>query len=123
MPRTVSVLAGLLAVATITYKFRDDLMANTNDIRRRLDDAKTTLDHVAAGTASQSHPRSQSSIPSRSFIGESQQYVSNRLVPTVKNTWNDHISGAAHAIIRTDIPSVTKKLWDENVAPNFNKKD
>ena len=84
MPRTVSVLAGLLAVATITYKFRDDLMANTNDIRRRLDDAKTTLDHVAAGTASQSQLRSQSSTPSRSFIGESQHYVSNRLVPTGK---------------------------------------
>ncbi|KAI9490296.1 hypothetical protein BDB00DRAFT_561200 [Zychaea mexicana] len=81
MPRTVSLLAGLLAVATITYKFRDDLTANTNDIRRRLDDAKTTLDHVAAGTASQSHLRSQPA-PARSFIGESQQYVSKRLVPS-----------------------------------------
>ncbi|KAI9244191.1 hypothetical protein BDA99DRAFT_544108 [Phascolomyces articulosus] len=120
MTRTVSLLAGSLAVAAITYKFRDDLMVNTNDIRRRLGEAKSTLEHVAAGTASQSHPRSQP-VPSRSFIGESQHYVSNRLIPEVKNSWNDHISGAAKTIIRTDVSSYTKKLWDDNVAPNFKK--
>ncbi|KAI8148430.1 hypothetical protein BJV82DRAFT_663807 [Fennellomyces sp. T-0311] len=118
MPRTVSILAGLLTVATVTYKFRDDLMNNTNNIRLRLEDAKTTLDHVAAGTASQSHARSPAA-PARSFLGESQHYVSSRLIPSLKDNWNSQIAGVAHSLIRTDVPSYTKKVWDENIAPNF----
>lgn len=75
-------MAGLLAVAAITYKFRDDLTSNTADIRRRLDNAKTTLDHVAAGTASQSLIDSKPGRPPLSFLGQSQHYVSNRLIPS-----------------------------------------
>lgn len=80
MPRTVSLLVGVLTAAAVTYKLRDNLSSDTSDIRRRLHDAKTTLDQVAAGTAS-SKPLDSPTARS-SFISDSQKYVSGRLVPS-----------------------------------------
>ncbi|KAI9319369.1 hypothetical protein BX666DRAFT_2025670 [Dichotomocladium elegans] len=119
MPRTVSLLAGLLAVAAVTYKFRLDVTNNTTDIRRRLEDAKSTLDHVAAGTASKYPVGGQREPPALSLLGESKRYVSTRLVPSVKSEWNAHIASAATSIIHADIPGHAKKIWDEKVAPSF----
>ena len=93
MPRTVSLLAGVLAVAAVTYKLRIDVTNNTNNIRMRLDDAKTTLDHVAAGTASKSPSPYQSTRQNLSLIGESKRYLSTRLVPTgMNNSWEQRSS-------------------------------
>ncbi|CDH49771.1 predicted protein [Lichtheimia corymbifera JMRC:FSU:9682] len=119
MPRTVSLLAGVLAVAAVTYKLRIDVTNNTNNIRMRLDDAKTTLDHVAAGTASKSPSPYQSTRQNLSIIGESKRYLTTRLVPTVKEQWNDQVADVAHRIIHADVSGRAKKMWDENVAPNL----
>lgn len=82
MARTVAILAGALAVAAVTYKFRDDVTSNTDSIRRRLGDAKTTLDNVASGAANKSLVDSQSGRQTRSILSESSSYISDRLVPS-----------------------------------------
>ncbi|KAG0174061.1 hypothetical protein DFQ28_008954 [Apophysomyces sp. BC1034] len=121
MPRTVSLLAGLLAVSALTYKLGTDLKRDTSDIRRRLESAKTTFDHVAAGTANKSLylesnlTTHKSSLP---LIEESQLYVKERLVPSVKESWNAHVTKAAHAVIYSDIPSQAKSFWVKNILGN-----
>lgn len=39
----------------------------------------------------------------------------------VKDSWNAHVTSAAHAIINVDISSHVKKIWDDKIAPNFEK--
>ncbi|KAL1936400.1 hypothetical protein VTP01DRAFT_534 [Rhizomucor pusillus] len=123
MARTVAILAGALAVAAVTYKFRDDVTSNTDSIRRRLGDAKTTLDNVASGAANKSLVDSQSGRQTRSILSESSSYISDRLVPSVKDSWNAHVQNAAHTIINSDLPSRARKLFEENVLSNINKKE
>jgi hypothetical protein len=50
MPRAVSTLTGLLVVATVAYKYRYNVASETAEIRDRLQNVKSTLDDVAAGT-------------------------------------------------------------------------
>lgn len=50
MPRAISTLTGLLVVGTIAYKYRDNVTTETADIRDRLQNVKSTLDEIAAGT-------------------------------------------------------------------------
>jgi hypothetical protein len=50
MPRAVSTLTGLIVVGAIAYKYRDNVATETADIRSRLQNVKSTLDDIAAGT-------------------------------------------------------------------------
>ena len=50
MPRAVSTLTGLLVVATVAYKYRDNVASETAEIRDRLQNVKSTVDDIAAGT-------------------------------------------------------------------------
>lgn len=72
MPRLIPLLAGLAAATAVTYKFRDHLKNDQNNIAGRLENAKATLQN-AVTTEINKTP---------TYISDSQKYVSNRLVPS-----------------------------------------
>ena len=37
----------------------------------------------------------------------------------VKDSWNTQIMNAAHSLVKVDIGSQAKKLWDEQVYPSL----
>ncbi|KAI8891136.1 hypothetical protein K501DRAFT_327803 [Backusella circina FSU 941] len=108
MPRLVPLLAGLAAATAVTYKFSDRLKTDQNNITGRLENAKTTLEN-AVTTELNKTP---------TYLSDSQKYVSNRLVPSVKDSWNEQITNAAHSLVKVDIGSKVKKVWDEHVVEN-----
>lgn len=75
MPRFFPLATGLAVASAITYKFKNDLLQDQNDIKTRLEDAKSTLDKAVIEPTFGS---------SRSYLSDSQKYVSNRLVPSGK---------------------------------------
>ncbi|CEP12366.1 hypothetical protein [Parasitella parasitica] len=106
MPRFVPLLTGLAVAAAITYKFKNDLLQDQNDIKTRLEDAKSTLEKAVIDPTFGS---------SRSYLSNSQKYVSNRLVPSVKDSWNAQIMSAAQSLVKVDIGSKVAGLWNKHV--------
>jgi hypothetical protein len=76
MPRLAPLFTGLALAGAITYKFRNDLLQDQNDIKHRLQDAKSTLEKAV--TTEPTYNRTPS------YLSDSQKYVSNRLVPSGK---------------------------------------
>lgn len=132
MPRFVPLVTGLAVASAITYKFKNDLLQDQNDIKTRLNDAKSTLDKAVIEPAFGS---------SRSYLSDSQKYVSNRLVPSgkmcidctgegegiaetdtvcvVKDSWNTQIMNAAQSLVKVDIGSKAAELWNKHVVDNI----
>ncbi|KAI8637310.1 hypothetical protein BD408DRAFT_424741 [Parasitella parasitica] len=110
MPRFVPLLTGLAAATAITYKFKSDLSQDQNDIKTRLEDAKSTLEKAVIDPTFGS---------SRSYISDSQKYMSNRLVPSVKDSWNAQIMSAAQSLVKVDIGSKVAGLWNKHLVDNI----
>ncbi|KAI7902104.1 uncharacterized protein BX663DRAFT_561692 [Cokeromyces recurvatus] len=111
MPRLVPLLSGLTLAVAITYKFRNDILKDQGDIKSQVEDVKSKL-HKAV-TESETYNRTPS------YLSNSQKYVSNRLVPSVKNTWNEQIMNAAQSLVNIDIQSKVHRLWNEQIVKNF----
>ncbi|KAG1090286.1 hypothetical protein G6F42_019738 [Rhizopus arrhizus] len=110
MPRFVPLVTGLAVASAITYKFKNDLLQDQNDIKTRLNDAKSTLDKAVIEPTFGS---------SRSYLSDSQIFVSNRLVPSVKDSWNTQIMNAAQSLVKVDIGSKAAELWNKHVVDNI----
>lgn len=129
MPRFLPLVTGLAVATAITYKFKNDLLQDQNDIKTRLEDAKSTLDKAVIETTFGS---------SKNYLSDSQKYVSNRLVPSgkihefccweeyiliqsilVKDSWNAQIMNAAQSLVKVDIGSKATELWNKHVVDNI----
>lgn len=128
MPRFLPLVTGLAVASAITYKFKNDLLQDQDDIKTRLEDAKSTLDKAVIEPTFGS---------SRSYLSDSQKYVSNRLVPSgkrvllerkiretdtvcvVKDSWNTQIMNAAQSLVKVDIGSKATELWNKHVVENI----
>ncbi|KAI9016502.1 hypothetical protein CLU79DRAFT_762907 [Phycomyces nitens] len=99
MAKAVSLLAGVIAVSAITYKFTNDLQ---ND--------RKALEHKS--------PIKTQTLEPLPIVTQSQVYLSQRLIPSLKDSWNSHVTNAAHAIIYSDAPNKIKKFWIKNVLGN-----
>ncbi|KAI9299821.1 hypothetical protein BJ944DRAFT_244800, partial [Cunninghamella echinulata] len=84
MPRTVPLLAGVIVVSTITYKFRQELLNDTSDLKKRLDNARSSLENVTSSSSTNSLINSphQSILPKVTVVDDSKKYVSERLIPS-----------------------------------------
>ncbi|ORX50246.1 hypothetical protein DM01DRAFT_1100194 [Hesseltinella vesiculosa] len=86
MPRTVPLIAGLVVVSAVTYKFRDDLLKDTGDLQSRLQSARSKLDHITSSTSTHqlaNHPM-ESVLPDISPVQDSKKYINDRLMPSGK---------------------------------------
>ncbi|KAI8994872.1 hypothetical protein BDB01DRAFT_831815 [Pilobolus umbonatus] len=109
MPRLIPLLAGLLVATGVTYEFRNHMISNQNNIKQGVESAKSTIDRA---TTTEPHIR-----PS-SYISDSQRYVKDRLVPSVKETWNTQVMNAAQYAVKADIGSKMGALWEDKVVNN-----
>ncbi|KAL0078859.1 hypothetical protein J3Q64DRAFT_1637767 [Phycomyces blakesleeanus] len=81
MAKTVSIVAGLVAAAAVTYKFRDDLIHNTSDIHNRLTKANENL-QVTAQDNTKTFTKRTTILESVPVLADSQRYVSEKFVPS-----------------------------------------
>jgi hypothetical protein len=75
MPGVVPLLTGLAVAGAVTYKFRSGLLQDQNDIKNRVNQAKSTLERAVTEEQYSRGP---------SYMSDSQKYVSDRLVPSGK---------------------------------------
>ncbi|CAM0138184.1 unnamed protein product [Umbelopsis sp. WA50703] len=125
MPRAVPTLTGLLVAAAVAYKYRDELETETADIRHRLNNVKSTMDEIA-DTVPKALDNPKISLAGSSLdpypkVAEAHHYVTQRFVPSVKGTWNDHIASAASGLINSDVPGKAQKFFVEKVLGESDK--
>ncbi|CAO3667326.1 unnamed protein product [Umbelopsis vinacea] len=126
MPRAVSTLTGLLVVATVAYKYRDNVASETAEIRDQLQNVKSTVDDIAAGTVHKAIDNPNISLAGSYLdpypkVAEAHSYVTQRFVPSVKGTWNDHVSAAASSLINSDMPGKARKIFVEKILGESDK--
>ncbi|RUS22993.1 hypothetical protein BC937DRAFT_94113 [Endogone sp. FLAS-F59071] len=136
MPKTISVVTGLLFASALAYQFRYDIEANTDKLRLKLHSVRTNLEGVVPENAvaksitsasKQAAAASQPSAPSSftsSFplVTDTQAYVTKRLVPSVKHTWNDHVAGLAGQVSSVDVPEEVHRLFVTHILGDEPKK-
>lgn len=101
MPRLFTLFTGLALATAVSYKYKDSFLKGQDDLQRGLDNVKSTLDKAPAVT--------------RNYMSDSQKYVSDRLMPSVKESWNSQIINATHSMIRFDVGTKVRNFLDENV--------
>lgn len=73
MPRVLPLVTGLAVATAVTYKFKNDLLQDQNNIKNRLNEAKSTLEKAVTEEEYKRGP---------SYLSDSQKYVNDRLVPS-----------------------------------------
>ncbi|CAG8523837.1 7030_t:CDS:2 [Paraglomus brasilianum] len=106
MVKWIATATGVLVSGAFIYQFRHDIDSNTARIRHHL---LTTQNHLEAGLPGhlksatlppppsgpkQLPPNDRPQLPLPS-ISQLRTYMTNRLFPTFKSLWNDHITGLA----------------------------
>jgi hypothetical protein len=95
MPRATTLLAGLLAATAITYQSRINLVTNTANVQKQIDEAKLKADQLTTKPTDRitrlSLSRPTSSV--EKFIDNSKHYYKGRLVPSGKKK-NAHFVSA-----------------------------
>ncbi|GAA5803073.1 hypothetical protein HPULCUR_008548 [Helicostylum pulchrum] len=117
MPRALTILAGLTLATAITYQSRINLITNTANIQKQLDEAKERNDMI---TNKLNEPLVRLSLqrPTSSveqFMDETKSYYKGRLVPSVKENWNAQIINITSTIIQSDLPTKITKFIAKNV--------
>ncbi|KAI9253212.1 hypothetical protein BY458DRAFT_559059 [Sporodiniella umbellata] len=101
MPRAVTVIASLALATAITYKYKESYLIEPEHIEKQLNEVKAKIDNAPVAT--------------RAYMSDSQKYVADRLMPSVKESWNTQITNAAHSVIKFDIGTRVKNFLDNNV--------
>ncbi|OZJ02963.1 hypothetical protein BZG36_04519 [Bifiguratus adelaidae] len=83
-----------------------DIDTNTDKIRSKLGSIRGNLDGVAKGSPTSAYTAPQQYTPAIPHITQTTTYISDRLVPEVKSTWNDHVMAAARSLNRLN-------LWED----------
>lgn len=86
MPRALTILAGITLATALTYQSRIDLITNTAQVQRKLDEQKEKNDLI---TKKENEPLVRLSLrrPTSSveqFMDDTKSYYKGRLVPSRK---------------------------------------
>ncbi|KAI8085210.1 uncharacterized protein BX664DRAFT_338828 [Halteromyces radiatus] len=109
MPKPVTILGGLIVVSAITYKIRED---RKNETRLGQQQLPSSID---------SGLEKEVDMIQRS-LENSQTYIKQRLIPSVKASWNEHVTNATHAMIKSDLPTQAGRLWNKHVLGHSDSK-
>ncbi|KAF9972418.1 hypothetical protein BGZ73_004460 [Actinomortierella ambigua] len=112
MSKVAATFTGLAASGAILYYFRHELTSDMREVRSQLHNVQNRLAGSVPGTkisnALTSHPTSSILEKPKEMLEESTQYVTKRLVPSVKDNWNSHIIGLAGSVNELDAEKVQK---------------
>ncbi|RUS30970.1 hypothetical protein BC938DRAFT_478696 [Jimgerdemannia flammicorona] len=130
MPKTISIVTGLLAASALAWQFRYDLEANTDRIRTKLHGVQKNLEGVVPEGALPKQPSPAATHPPAStgytssfpLVTNTHTYVRKRLVPHVKHTWNDHVHALASHVTSVDVPKEAHRLFVTHVLGDEPKK-
>ncbi|KAI8341866.1 hypothetical protein BC941DRAFT_414704 [Chlamydoabsidia padenii] len=105
MPRTTTLLAGIVVVSAITYKYREDIKNKTWVLQQQ---GTSSMESIDTGLEKEIETVQYS-------LHNSHKYIKQRLIPSVKANWNEQVTNATHGMIDTDIPSHISHFWDKYI--------
>ncbi|KAG0346506.1 hypothetical protein BG004_001578 [Podila humilis] len=112
MSRPATIFTGLLVSGAILYQFRTELTSDMRQVRNQLNDVQNRLAGSVPGTkisdALTSHPTASILEKPKELIEESTSYLQNRVLPSVKDTWNSHVIGLAENVNELDADKIQK---------------
>ncbi|KAG0022884.1 hypothetical protein BGZ81_009925 [Podila clonocystis] len=116
MSRPATIFTGLLVSGAILYQFRTELTSDMRQVRNQLNDVQNRLAGSVPGTkisnALTSHPTASILEKPKELIEESTTYIQNRVLPSVKDTWNSHVIGIAENVNELDAEKIQKMAKD-----------
>ncbi|KAF9293534.1 hypothetical protein BGZ74_011657 [Mortierella antarctica] len=116
MSRPATIFTGLLVSGAILYQFRTELTSDMRQVRNQLNDVQNRLAGSVPGTkisnALTSHPTASILEKPKELIEESTTYIQNRVLPSVKDTWNSHVIGLAENVNELDAEKIQKMAKD-----------
>ncbi|KAI1318386.1 hypothetical protein EDD11_006724 [Mortierella claussenii] len=112
MSRPATIFTGLLVSGAILYHFRAELSSDMRQVKNQLNDVQNRLAGSVPGSkisnALTSHPTASILDKPKEMIDESTTYIQERILPTVKDTWNSHIIGLANNVNELDAQKIQK---------------
>ncbi|KAF9190566.1 hypothetical protein BGZ51_008417 [Haplosporangium sp. Z 767] len=112
MSRPATIFTGLLVSSAILYHFRTELTSDMRQVRNQLNDVQNRLAGSVPGSkisnALTSHPTASILDKPKELIEESTTYLQNRMLPSVKDTWNSHVIGLAENVNELDKEKIQK---------------
>ncbi|KAF9315438.1 hypothetical protein BG006_003761 [Podila minutissima] len=116
MSRPATIFTGLLVSGAILYQFRTELTSDMRQVRNQLNDVQNRLAGSVPGTkisnALTSHPTASILEKPKELLEESTTYIQNRVLPSVKDTWNSHVIGLAENVNELDAEKIQKMAKD-----------
>ncbi|KAF9086692.1 hypothetical protein BGX29_001758 [Mortierella sp. GBA35] len=116
MSRPATIFTGLLVSGAILYQFRTELTSDMRTVKSQLNDVQNRLAGSVPGSkisnALTSHPTASILEKPKELLEESTTYIQNRVVPTVKDTWNSHVIGLAENVNELDADKIQKLAKD-----------
>ncbi|CEP19687.1 hypothetical protein [Parasitella parasitica] len=117
MPRAATILAGITLATVLTYQSRINLITSTAHVQAQLDKAKENADLI---THQHKQPLIRLSLqrPTSSieqFMDNTKSYYKGRLLPSVKESWNAHVTSVTLAIIQSNLPAEIVQFVATNV--------
>ncbi|GBB91595.1 hypothetical protein RclHR1_00190008 [Rhizophagus clarus] len=123
MSKFLALTAGVITSAALIYRFQHDIEYNTDQIRKNLYNNQYKLEKSLPSHLRSEIPKlppteldDRPKLPLPSFF-KTEQYISNRFIPTFKSAWNDHITEIAQYLINFDINESAKSGY--NSAKSF----
>ncbi|KAF9197349.1 hypothetical protein BGZ49_002253 [Haplosporangium sp. Z 27] len=112
MSRPATVFTGLLVSGAILYHFRAELTSDMREVRNQLTDVQNRLAGSVPGSkisnALTSHPTASILDKPKELLEESSTYIQTRFLPSVKDTWNNHVIGLAANVNELDAEKIQK---------------
>ncbi|GJJ75565.1 hypothetical protein EMPS_07923 [Entomortierella parvispora] len=112
MSRPATIFTGLLVSGAILYQFRTELTSDMRQVRNQLSDVQNRLAGSVPGNkisnALTSHPTASILEKPKEILEESTTYIQERIVPSVKDTWNSHVIGLAENVNELDAEKIQK---------------
>ncbi|CAO3631422.1 unnamed protein product [Cunninghamella blakesleeana] len=89
MPKTVSLITGIIVASAIVYKINEDNKLETRQIQQKLSTPTDILENKL----------DRENISIHNALENSQHYFRQRLVPSVKASWNNHVTFLTHKLM------------------------
>ncbi|KAF9362191.1 hypothetical protein BGX34_006645 [Mortierella sp. NVP85] len=116
MSRPATIFTGLVVSGAILYHFRAELSSDMRQVRNQLSDVQNRLAGSVPGSkisnALTSHPTASILEKPKEMLDQSTEYVQNRILPSVKDTWNAHLIDFAQNVNELDTEKIQKAVKD-----------
>ncbi|KAI8971713.1 hypothetical protein BDF20DRAFT_694886 [Mycotypha africana] len=119
MPRFSTLFAGITLVTVLTYQSRINLISNTADVQKEVDEVKNKVDRMASTDDDTNQPTRltlrRPTTAVENAMDDATKYYKNRFVPSVKESWNAQVLSVTRAMIHFNLPARCKRMIVQNI--------